>query len=396
MAKINLRSYHQLVKSLIETGNINEAIFHCTNILKTYPKNIDTYRLLGEAYLEKGQFTQAADIFQRLLSVIPDDFIANVGLSVIREDEGHQDESIWHMERAFETQPANPTVKDELKRLYGKRDGIEPAKINLTRSALVRLYVRGELYPQAIAEIHAILMDMPERVDIQVILARILLTVEKPIEAIEAANKVVRKYPFCLEANRVLISALNKLNRTENLQTYRQRWMDLDPYAQFIISDENNTSQIPDQKVVLDWPSQYPEPLEGLEPPLAEPRIVVDNEELPGEDRLIEEIVFKESASSEEPVWVFEEETGGAPIEDQLKKARSAYHKGQLDESITIYYQLIRSNESIPEIVTDLKTALRKKPNLSEFWQCLGEALMRSGQTEDAMQAYANAVKYSA
>ena len=94
-------------------------------------------------------------------------------MSIIREDEGNLDAALFHMERAYETQPANIAVQDELRRLYGRRDGVEPPKLRLSRGALVRMYARGGLNRQAIAEIRAALVEDPQRIDLEVILARI-------------------------------------------------------------------------------------------------------------------------------------------------------------------------------------------------------------------------------
>jgi hypothetical protein len=102
---------------------------------------------------------------------VPDDFVAHVGLSIIRDEENKLDDAIWHMERAFEAQPANAAIQGELQRLYGRRDGMEPPKIRMTRGALARIYVQGELYPQAISEIRAVLAEDPQRSDMQVLLA---------------------------------------------------------------------------------------------------------------------------------------------------------------------------------------------------------------------------------
>jgi tetratricopeptide (TPR) repeat protein len=161
MAKIPLRAYLKEIEGYIERGEVDQAIAHAKNIIHNFPKQIDAYRLVGKAYLESQRLSEASDILQRVLSVIPDDFIAQVGMSIIREDEGNLDSAIWHMERAYEVQPFNPAVQDELRRLYGRRDGIEPPKIRLTRGALIRMYLRGELYPQAIAETRATLADDP-------------------------------------------------------------------------------------------------------------------------------------------------------------------------------------------------------------------------------------------
>ena len=133
MANISLRAYYREIEELIGHGRIDEVISHCRHILKFYPKDVSIYRLLAKAYLESQRFSDATDIFQRVLSVIPDDFVAHVGMSIIREDEGNMDAAIWHMERAFEVQPSNSAIRDELRRLFGRRDGMEPPKIRLTR-----------------------------------------------------------------------------------------------------------------------------------------------------------------------------------------------------------------------------------------------------------------------
>jgi len=159
MTKVPLRIYNHEVESLIEQEHNDEAIAHCKHILRVFPKHLDAYRLLGKAYLEGHHHNEATDIFKRVLMASPDDFISHVGMSIIRDDEGKLDETIWHMERAFEAQPSNAAVQGELKRLYGRRDGIEPPKIRMTRGALAHMYVQGELFPQAIAEIKSVLAE---------------------------------------------------------------------------------------------------------------------------------------------------------------------------------------------------------------------------------------------
>ena len=131
MAKISLRAYNHEIGNLIDHGQTEEASAHCKYILKIFPKHLDTYRLLGKAYLESQRYSEASDILQRVLAVVPDDFVSQIGLSIIREDEGNLDAAIWNMERAFEVQPSNAAVQEELRRLYGNRDGVSnrPASV---------------------------------------------------------------------------------------------------------------------------------------------------------------------------------------------------------------------------------------------------------------------------
>jgi tetratricopeptide (TPR) repeat protein len=252
MAKISLRAYNREIDSQIDRGQIEEAIAHCKYILKQLPKHIDTYRLLGKAFLEGKRYTDAADILQRVLSTCPDDFISQCGLSIIREDEGNLDAAISHMERAFEVQPANSAVQDELRRLYGRRDGSEPPKIRLTRGALVRMYMRGELYPQAVAEARAALAEDPQRVDLEVVLARLFFLQNRQVEATEICSRLLTKLPYCYEANRILAEILPNTSRAEDAKTYRQNVIALDPYAAYVSAEAPTPERVPENAVSLE------------------------------------------------------------------------------------------------------------------------------------------------
>ncbi|PKO07522.1 MAG: hypothetical protein CVU41_02180 [Chloroflexi bacterium HGW-Chloroflexi-3] len=252
MANISLREYIRKIENLIDNGQIDQAIGHCKHILQMYPKHIDSYRLLGKALLEKQKYGDASDIFQRVLSSVPDDFISHIGMSIIREDENNLDAAIWHMERAFEIQPSNKAVQDELRRLYTNRDGIAPPKIRLTRGALVRMYIRGELYNQAIAEIWAALSEDPNRVDLEVVLARIYFLLGQKVEATETCSKLISKLPYCYEANKILTEILPGTAREEDEKIFRQRVIDMDPYFQFINEKSLATADVTDSHIMMD------------------------------------------------------------------------------------------------------------------------------------------------
>lgn len=258
MAKIPLRSYNREIENLINRGQIDEAIGHCKNILRFFPKHIDTYRLLGKAFLEGQHYAEASDVIQRVLSAVPDDFVSQIGMSIIREDEGNLDAAIWHMEHAFEVQPANTAVQGELRRLYGRRDGIEPPKVRLTRGALVRMYARGELYQQAIGEIRTALSEDPKRVDLEVILARMYFLSGLKVEATEVCSRLISKLPFCFEANRILAEILPETARAEDAKVYQQRVDAMDPYAAYISPNAPSLADVPDNVVTverLEWES---------------------------------------------------------------------------------------------------------------------------------------------
>ena len=263
MAEVSLRGYIQDIDELIEREKLDEAIAHCRHILQTYPKHLDTYRLLGKAYLEAKRYGDAADIFQRVLSAVPDDFVSHIGMAIVREDEGNLDASIWHMERAFETNPANPAIQQELRRLIGRRDGLEPHKVRLTRGALARMYAHGELFQQAITELRSALQEDPERPDLQVLLADMYWRTGQQNEAVAVSSRVLEKLPNCLEANRVLAASLRGKERIEEAAVYHRRLAGLDPYASFLESPEADPQNVDATAVTLtrlEWKAGQPIP----------------------------------------------------------------------------------------------------------------------------------------
>ncbi len=252
MPKISLRAYNREISNLIDRGQTDEAVAHCQYILQTYPKHLETYRLLGKAYLESHQYAEAIDIFQRVLAVVPDDFITHVGMSIIRNDENNLDAAIWHMERAFEVQPSNQAIQDELKHLYGKRDGQEPSKIRLTRGALCRMYARGNQTRQAIAEIKSILTETPDRVDIEVLLARMYYLSNMTNEAVDLVGKLLEKLPYCYDSNKLMIEILTNAKKSKEIDPYRQKIIALDPYESMISDPGSSLDQVPEDAITVD------------------------------------------------------------------------------------------------------------------------------------------------
>ena len=258
MAIVSLRAYNHEIEGMIDNGQLDEAVAHCRHILATFPKHIASYRLLGKAHLEQQRISDATDIFQRVLSAIPDDFISNVGMSIIREDENNLDAAIWHMELAYEAQPANIAIQDELRRLYGRRDGMQPPKVRLTRGALARMYAKGGLFDQAIAELRAAIAEDPNRPDLQLLLAQMFFQTSQRIEAVDTCVTILKKMPLCLEANRILAVSLPEAENSEAVKNSRQIVISMDPYYAFA-EPEAITSDLVSESAVnierLEWKS---------------------------------------------------------------------------------------------------------------------------------------------
>ena len=258
MASISLHEYNQYVRTLIDHNNLEEAIFHCTTILKSYPKCIKTYENLGEALLENKRFKDAEEVFSKILAVYPDNFIAHAGLSAVYEEDRDLDKAIWHMERAFESQPSNVAIQEEIRNLIGRRDGVPPSKLRLTRGALIRMYAKGELYQQAIAELQSALEAEPDRPDLEVLLARMYYLSGAYSESKETCSRILAKYPYCYEANQIMYSLSPDQNEEGYSPVFQQRLSELDPYFNFVENGEADSSNVPYELIQLEKPEFVP------------------------------------------------------------------------------------------------------------------------------------------
>ncbi len=252
MAQIGLRVYDREIESMIDRGQIDEAIAHSKHILKEFPKHIETYRLLGKCYLESQRYIEAADILQRVLSVYPDDFISHIGMSIICEDENNLEKAIWHMERALEVQPSNSAVNSELRRLLTLRDGTEPSKVHLSQGAYIRMCVKSGLHEQAIAEAKSALSKEPQRIDLDLILARMYSETGQKPSALDQLTIILNKLPYCYDANLLMLQILISSNRSAESKTYKDRLIAIDPYYAFINSESPSPDLVPDEAVSVE------------------------------------------------------------------------------------------------------------------------------------------------
>ena len=237
---ITLRAYLDELGRMLEQEAPTEVISHCRYVLHHLPQNVETYRLLGKALLQKGHqenldeyFAEAAEVFRRVLAAVPNDYVAHLGLSETHDRNEEPDQAIWHLERAYEQMPGNAALQDALRELYIKRDGEEqaPARIQLTRGALARQYMNGQLYDQAAAELQAALAQDPERVDLQVMLAEALWSGWHEVEAGEMAVRVLKRLPNCLAAHRILAQLWLDNERPTDARPFLDRVEALDPYV---------------------------------------------------------------------------------------------------------------------------------------------------------------------
>ncbi|MCU0480605.1 MAG: tetratricopeptide repeat protein, partial [Anaerolineae bacterium] len=204
MSTLNLKQYLAKIDTLLEDEYYDEAIFHSRHVLSLLPKNLATYRRLGRAEVGANRWQEANTTLRRILSFAPDDKIAHLGMSKVYQRAKKGDEALWHLERAYEQEPNNQAIIDELRDLYQAYKNISNVRLQLTAGAVGRQYAKNQLYPQAVQVLKNALKQTPQRVDLRLMLARVYREAGDVVAAAETALDVLDVLPDCLDANYIM------------------------------------------------------------------------------------------------------------------------------------------------------------------------------------------------
>jgi tetratricopeptide (TPR) repeat protein len=229
MASMSLQAACDQARQWIESNDFDRAIGLAQHILEQYPQNLEAYRILGEAYLASRQLDLAQGAFERVLRSDPENIPAHVGLGITYERLNKLDRAVAEFEQALEVKPDMPELRNQLLRLYTEAWGSEYAQLRLSRAGLARLYARGHMLPQAIAEFRHVIADQPDRYDARAALAEALWRNEQEDDAIALCRELLRDRPELLKANLILGYLEMAAGRPEGEQ-YWEAAQEIDPY----------------------------------------------------------------------------------------------------------------------------------------------------------------------
>ena len=251
MAKISLRNYPNrfTIGDLVENGQHDEAIAHCRHILQTFSKYIEAYRLLGKAYLEFKRYTEAVDIFQRVLMSVPDDFVSHVGLSIIADDQSKLDEAIWHMDTRLRLSHPMPPSRANFSGCLAAAMKSSRRNIALRAAALVSCMFKANYILRRFLRSTLCWRMHPQRIDMQVLLAKAYYHMGQKADATDSCSQLLKRYPYCFDANRILVEFLRSSQSAESTQVYRQRVIELEPYCAFAQDSVFHSDQVADAAV---------------------------------------------------------------------------------------------------------------------------------------------------
>ena len=239
MAEISLRAYLDYIEDRLARDAYSEVAAQCRHILESYPKYTAVYRLLARALAAQEEYQDALDLFQRVLSADPSDFVAHIGMAEAYRESNALSQAIWHLERAFEQVPNNIELQEEIKSLYEQMGEAAPRRLHLTGGALARMYSKGDLYEQAISELTKAIVEDSERLDLQTLLADVLYRNRQIVDAGQMAGQVLKRLPYSTQANRILSQIWLDAGQPTEAHPFLQRVKEIDPYLAYQI--ENRT-----------------------------------------------------------------------------------------------------------------------------------------------------------
>ncbi|MEO0561074.1 MAG: tetratricopeptide repeat protein, partial [Chloroflexota bacterium] len=231
MASISLRDYHSNLEKMLRQDVTDRVIAHCRHILQTYPRNGQTYRLLGRSLAASGQWERAGDIMRRVLAIYPDDFEAHYSLGDVYTHTGQLEAAIWHTERALEIQPNEGVVMERLRKLYRDHQNKTITKIPLTSSAAARQYLRSGMFNKAVDTLQQALQRQPNRSDLRLLMTQSYWENGLVVEAAETAFDLLDTLPYCFAANHIVAGLWLRENRPSDATPYLANLEQVDPYA---------------------------------------------------------------------------------------------------------------------------------------------------------------------
>lgn len=238
MEQLTLRDYLQSIEDAISAGRIDDALEGCQHILAHYPHSLEAQRLLGETYLAQGQLEKAQQAFDWVLTNDPENVVTYCSRALISQRMEDYDTALDCYQQAYELSRGNSQIRREFNQLSLR---VGQSHFVFSRAGLARLYMRGDLLPQAIQEWETILAATPDRLDAQTGLLETYWREGWYDKVEQLAQQILDEVPGCLKAL-LLLAHVTYPKNTAQAQEYLQLAETLDPdmvMAHELFSDLN-------------------------------------------------------------------------------------------------------------------------------------------------------------
>jgi len=236
MTQTTLRDYLLTTEDAISSGRVNDAMANCQYILAHFPESLEAQRLLGEVFLAQGQLDEAQQTFDWVLTNDPENVIVYCDRALISEQMQEYDTALDCYQQAYELSRGNSEIRREFNELSEK---VGQTGFIFSRAGLARLYMRGDLLPQAIQEWEIVLSSSPERLDARTGLLEAFWREGLYDRVEQLATLILNDVPGCLKALLLLAHVTFAQNAAQAQELLRQAAL-LDPdliKAQELFSD---------------------------------------------------------------------------------------------------------------------------------------------------------------
>ncbi|MDO9066228.1 MAG: hypothetical protein Q7U96_03995 [Chloroflexota bacterium] len=204
------------------------ALALCRVALQRYPRCIRANVITASALWALGESDGAVRAVRVILQADPEHLMARYLLATALEDD-HLDEAIAEMEIAFSLSPANPDVRQSLKRLYHTRDRVAPPPPRAGRDALARTYARAGQWDRVLGECLDLTKAHPSRVDLKVLLLEARWRLGQSAQAMALCQELLAANPYCLKADLILGDIWLQAGKAEAAEVHFGKALALDP-----------------------------------------------------------------------------------------------------------------------------------------------------------------------
>ena len=225
-----LRAVLDEAEGSLFAGLPRAALALCQVALRRYPRCIRANVITASALWALGESGGAIRAVRVILRADPEHLMARYLLATVLElEDDHLDEAIAEMEIAFSFSPANPDVRQALKRLYHTRDRVAPLPLRAGRDALARTYARAGQWDRVLGECLDLTTAHPSRVDLKALLLEAMWRLGLLGQAMALCQDLLDGNPYCLKADLILGDIWLQAGKAEAAEVHFGKALALDP-----------------------------------------------------------------------------------------------------------------------------------------------------------------------
>jgi tetratricopeptide (TPR) repeat protein len=204
-------AHYNLGNTLLQKGNVDEAITHYQKALQIYPAYAEAHINLGNTLLQKGNVDEAITHYQMALQIKPDSADAHINLGNALLKKGSVDEAITHFQKALQIRPDYTEAHNNLGYALIQKGSVD----------------------EAITHYQMALQINPDNAEAHINLGNALLKKGSVDEATTHLQKALQIRPDYAEAHYKLGNTLLQKGNVDEAITHYQKALQINPdYAE--------------------------------------------------------------------------------------------------------------------------------------------------------------------